>query len=404
MTKSADFLGSNSCAQAAPTKTQSKKKCENEALTSSHVDLQLEKLEKTVKDTKPSETQEPAPKQEAAKTSENTKLGILLFALFCFLRASSYLCVDLLYRQQPEMSPWQMFFMRSCMGIVIMTIHQNKNLKKETWDSIELRKSGSLGFKTFAGIATNLIQFSVTKFIPATIISIVANTAPIIVLILAFLVLKEHIRKFDVAMIFATLVGIFVIIIGNQDAKSDKPEPSFPMWILYVLLFIYPCLSAGGIIAMRKMPKFSDAVVSWYLQWGTLICALVVILVQGEGFQIYANFGFSEWILAFFTGFTSVYSETVRFKALQLTQASTLQKLMPIITLFQWAFDISILGISYSWIQEIGLAYLGAVYIFQGVKYAVESKQNKNKNKVEPKAEKADLESAQSADHSDATE
>lgn len=61
MTKSADFLGSNSCAQAAPTKTQSKKKCENDALTSSHVDLQLEKLEKTAKDTKSSETQEPAP-------------------------------------------------------------------------------------------------------------------------------------------------------------------------------------------------------------------------------------------------------------------------------------------------------------------------------------------------------
>ena len=205
-------------------------------------------------------------------------------------------------------------------------------------------------------------------------------------------------------MIFMTLLGILTIILGNKDAKSDKPEPTFPAWILYTMLALYPCLSAGGIIAMRKMPKFSDAVVSWYLQWGTLICALVVILVQGEGFQIYANFGFSEWILAFFTGFTSVYSETVRFKALQLTQASTLQKLMPIITLFQWAFDISILGISYSWIQEIGLAYLGAVYIFQGVKYAVESKQNKNKNKVEPKAEKADLESAQSADHSDATE
>ena len=50
---------------------------------------------------------------------------------------------------------------------------------------------------------------------------------------------------------------------------------------------------------------------------------------------------------------------------------------MPLITLFQWVFDISILGIGYSWIQDIGLAYLAIIYVFQGIKHARDSKKNK---------------------------
>ena len=227
-----------------------------------------------------------------------------------------------------------MFFMRSVMGVLIMTAHLNKNLKKETFDAVRCRTSGPLGFKTMAGVSTNLIQFSVTKFIPATIISIVANTAPIIVLVLAFLILKEQVTKYDVVMIFMTMLGILTIILGNKDAKSDKPEPTFPAWILFTMLAFYPCLSAGGIIAMRKMPKFSPSIVSWYLQWGTLITSLAIILINNEGFAIYGNFDHWDWVLAFFTGFTSVYGENVRFKALQLYKAAALQKLMPLITLF----------------------------------------------------------------------
>ena len=181
-----------------------------------------------------------------------------------------------------------MFFMRSCMGIAIMTLHVNVNLKKETWDCVTLAASGPLAFKTGASVATNLIQFSITKFLPATIISIVSNLAPILVVILAFLILKEQIRKFDVLMIILTLVGIFVIILGGDDSEeSSKAEPSFPMWVCYLLLFFNPFLSAGGTIAMRKMPKFGDATVGWYLQWSTGIVALILILALGEGFSIY---------------------------------------------------------------------------------------------------------------------
>ena len=48
-----------------------------------------------------------------------------------------------------------------------------------------------------------------------------SNLAPIIVVVLAFLILKEVIRKFDLAMMLLTLVGIFAVILGGTASTDD---------------------------------------------------------------------------------------------------------------------------------------------------------------------------------------
>ena len=124
-----------------------------------------------------------------------------------------------------------------------------------------------------------MINYSVTKYIPLTIISIVSNLAPIIVVVLAFLILKEVIRKFDLLMMMMTLVGIFGVILGGDDEnESSDEDPALPFLVLYILLMLNPFLSAGGTIAMRKMKKFGDATVSWYLQWAVLISSALIML------------------------------------------------------------------------------------------------------------------------------
>ena len=214
--------------------------------------------------------------------------------------------------------------MRSIMGIVIMTAHLNRKLKKETFDGIKCKESGGLSFKTFTGVTTNLIKYSITKFIPATVISVVSNLAPIIVVVLAYMILKEQIRKFDLLMILLTLVGIFTIILGGHDTGDQKAEPPLPVWSLYSILMLQPFLSAGGTIAMRKMPKYSDSVIGWYLQWSILATAGLMMLIMGQDFTIFGDFDAWDWLLAFGTGFTSVYLETARFKALKLHKAAAL--------------------------------------------------------------------------------
>lgn len=120
-------------------------------------------------------------------------------------------------------------------------------------------------------------------------------------------------------MLLLTLVGILMVILGSEKEKKDSDEDlPMPMIVLYLLLLCNPMLSAGGQVAMRKMGKFNDSVVSWYLQLSVGISSAIVMLAFRQSFYIYSEFDWISWMLAFATGLTSVLSETVRFKAFKL--------------------------------------------------------------------------------------
>lgn len=200
------------------------------------------------------------------KEADQPVKGILFFILYTFLKTLSYVVCNMLYIREPNLHPFQLLFIFAVFGVAIMIMMVNINIKKDTWDSVTKDQSCSLVFKTFTGTTTAMINYSIAKWIPLTIISIVSNLAPIIVVVLAFLILKEVIRKFDLLMMMLTLAGIFVMILCGEDTASDSAgSPVFPYFVLYTLLMINPFLSAGGTIAMRKMKKFNDSVVSWYL-------------------------------------------------------------------------------------------------------------------------------------------
>ena len=85
---------------------------------------------------------------------------------------------------------------------------------------------------------------------------------------------------------------------------------------------------------MRKMKKFNDSVVSWYQQWFLLIVSAIVIPIEGNSFKIYKDLDWLSWVWMTFAAITYIYTETMRFKALKLHNASALQKLIPLTTLF----------------------------------------------------------------------
>ena len=191
--------------------------------------------------------------------------GIIFYLTYCLLRTLSYVFVELLYQHVPDLEPFSMMLMRSCFGIGIMMIAMNVNLKKEVWDPCERGTSCPLIFKTFCGTTKDFINFSVTKYLPLTIITIISNMTGLVVYILAFLILKETVRKFDLIFMLFLLVGVVACVLGGSDESSTtESDPFFPIFVLYIFLIVNLFLSAGGTIAMRKMKKFPSSVVSWY--------------------------------------------------------------------------------------------------------------------------------------------
>ena len=75
-----------------------------------------------------------------------------------------------------------------------------------------------------------------------------------------------------------------------------------PTFVLYILLMSTPFLSAGGTIAMRKMKKFNDSVVSWYLQWAVMISSAIMMAIGQLPYTVFGTFDWIDWSLAFLCG------------------------------------------------------------------------------------------------------
>lgn len=75
---------------------------------------------------------------------------------------------------------------------------------------------------------------------------------------------------------------------------------------------------------MRKMKKFHDAVVSWYLNWASGLLSITICLAGGFFFAPIGNFNWGSWLLSFGTGFFALASQTCRFMALKRQKAAKL--------------------------------------------------------------------------------
>lgn len=322
--------------------------------------------------------------------SDQPLKGMIFYLIYTVLYSLCFLCATYLYARNPNLNPFQMLLMRSLFALLIQAMFVNRELKHAVWDSIERDQVGSLVFRSVQGTLTNIINYSTAKFLPLTIIAICNNMGPLIALVLAFVILKERIKRFEVLMIVLSVCGILTVVLGGNDSTASDTGAeagSALTVVLWTCLFINPFLTAGGSIAMRKMKKFHEAVVSFYLNWSIGISSLLMIFLLGLGFEEIAAFDWQSWLLSVGTGFFGVTSQTLRFKALKLQKASKLQKLQPLTTLEQFCFDVFLFHVPYTTAQYIGLGFMFSLYLFQGLKFALYDLPREKKRELKKIAE-----------------
>jgi len=66
-----------------------------------------------------------------------------------------------------------------------------------------------------------------------------------------------------------------------------------------------------------------------------------------------------------------------------------LQKLIPLSSLFQFAFDVTLFHVTYTLIQYSALGYLMLLYVFQGLKYVLYDSKKKAKKQDERERKKS---------------
>ena len=117
------------------------------------------------------------------------------------------------------------------------------------------------------------------------------------------------IKVFDGAIMVCNLIAILITILGaGGKGDHDLPEPNIPMYIIYIVLLINPFLSSGGTIAMRKMKKFSEYTVSWYLNWSIGLTSLAVLAATQYDYMFTAitYFDWKSWVMISCAGVCNV--------------------------------------------------------------------------------------------------
>ena len=231
-------------------------------------------------------------------------MGTAFYIIYTILKSLSYVFVQELYNlntyTDPDeayktLQPYQLLFARSAIAVTTVAVVLNVKLKKSVWDPVNRTNSGPLIFRTIQGTISNFINYSVAKYIPSSIISVISQITPIATVVLAFFILKEVIKVFDSILMGVNLVAIFLTILGSTETDSGLEEPPCPMWVIWTLVIVNPFGSAAGTIAMRKMAKFSEYTVSWYLNISLMLLSLAFCAIT-EGKYMFVPFAHFTWV------------------------------------------------------------------------------------------------------------
>ena len=108
--------------------------------------------------------------------------GTTFYIIYTVLKSLSFVFVSYLYElntdtEDPDspknLSPYQLLFARSAVALTFMIFWLNISLKKNVYDGINRTNVSPLIFRTLQGTISNFINYSVTKFIAASIVAVI---------------------------------------------------------------------------------------------------------------------------------------------------------------------------------------------------------------------------------------
>lgn len=167
--------------------------------------------------------------------------------------------------------------MRSAWALLIMIGMLNKDLIKITIFGVKRDSIPGLTFRSIQGAVSRQINYAATKFLPLAIVGIVNNMSPLVTVVLAYFLLKEKLKPCEFAFLMCALCGMIPIIVGGSPSTVNYPT-LMQAPLLYAVLFANPFLTGGGTVAVRKLRKLNEFVVSWYTNLTTFLLMGIVCL------------------------------------------------------------------------------------------------------------------------------
>jgi len=100
--------------------------------------------------------------------------------------------------------------------------------------------------------------------------------------VLCYFILGEKLAGKEIFFLVLIVLCILDIVIFAPKGTDTGSESIKQVPFLYLLLFLNPFLTAGGTIALRKVRKIHEYVISFWLGLTTLIFNIVFVYALGQ--------------------------------------------------------------------------------------------------------------------------
>lgn len=100
--------------------------------------------------------------------------------------------------------------------------------------------------------------------------------------VLCYFILGEKLACKEIFFLVLIVLCILDIVIFAPKGTDTGSESIKQVPFLYLLLFLNPFLTAGGTIALRKVRKIHEYVISFWLGLTTLIFNIVFVYALGQ--------------------------------------------------------------------------------------------------------------------------
>lgn len=263
--------------------------------------------------------------------------------------------------------PLQMTFTRFLAGGLFLIPFAVRTLKK---------KRASLNWKDLPGflllgfvgmvLSMSIYQMSV-KEVPASVVAVLFSSNPIFTAVLAFFMLKEPIRRNQIAALLLEIGGILAII--NPFHTSLSPYGVLLAMISTLLFAVY------GVMGKRRCARFGGVVVTCasFLCGGAEMLFMILFSrlpmvnkwLAGSGLELFANIpllsGYSwntlPWMLMICIVNTGL-GFACYFKAMEETSAQETSLVFFLKPVLAPVFAFFILGEVISWNMGLGIAFI----------------------------------------------
>lgn len=175
-----------------------------------------------------------------------------------------YVLLHMLQEKYPNITPFQVLFVRASFAFFIILLYVNQNAKRYLFDCIRPEEETPLVFRsiqqTFSAIISTIAAFRIDPAISAGF----ENLAPFFLLLFAVRVLNEKVEFLRDFVPVLISYGFLMMTKFGIERPQHENCALLTCWPLYLFVVLNPALNAAGQVAMKKMSGLPAlAVVFW---------------------------------------------------------------------------------------------------------------------------------------------